>query len=62
MSTGHFFCLYRSALSSSSPAPSSMAEVMLAPPVRIGDVVVQNVCGSGVDVVATMEAGVGVRS
>jgi CxxC motif-containing protein len=27
----------------------------VAPPVRIGDVVVQNVCGTGVDVVATME-------
>ena len=29
--------------------------VCVAPPVRIGDVVVQNVCGTGVDVVATME-------
>lgn len=27
----------------------------VVPPVRIGDVVVQNVCGTGVDVVATME-------
>ena len=33
----------------------------VVPPVRIGDVVVKNVCGTGVDVVATMEAGVGVR-
>ena len=34
----------------------------VVPPVRIGDVVVKNVCGSGLDVVSTMEAGVGVRS
>ena len=27
------------------------------PPVRIGDVVVKDVCGTGVDVVATMEVG-----
>ena len=27
------------------------------PPVRIGDVVVRDVCGTGVDVVATMEVG-----
>lgn len=30
-------------------------EAEVVPPVRLGDVVVKNVCGTGVDVVATME-------
>ena len=31
--------------------------VEVVPPVRIGDVIVKDVCGTGVDVVATMEIG-----